>query len=82
MGSGFDWNLAQFVSGINRLSWVSTRGRAPRFLTLSPDASALVVANEGTDSVVAHRIQADGDIDDGRVAAQTGSPVCITFIHP
>ena len=61
--------------------WVSTYGRVPRFLTLSPDATALLVANEGTDSIVSYRIQDDGALQDGHIVAQTGSPVCITFLH-
>lgn len=62
--------------------WLSTHGRVPRFLTLSPDGASLLVANEGTDSIVAYRVQDDGQLEDGRVVAQTGSPVCITFLQP
>lgn len=62
------------------LQWTPTRGSTPRFITLSPDGASLLVANEGSDSIVRHRIGDDGHLDDGVVAVRTGSPVCIVFL--
>lgn len=60
--------------------WQSTLGRTPRFLTATPDGSHLLVANEGSDSVVRCRVAEDGQLEDAKVVAQTGSPVCIAFM--
>lgn len=75
------------VIGVDRASgaltprqWRSTLGRRPRFLTLTPDGSCLLVANEGSDSIVRYRVRDGGLLDDGEVVAETGSPVCIAFM--
>ncbi|MFT3956042.1 MAG: lactonase family protein [Piscinibacter sp.] len=62
------------------VQWTPTLGTTPRFITLSPDGTQLLVANEGSDSIVRHRINSDGLLDVGEVVATTGSPVCIAFV--
>jgi 6-phosphogluconolactonase (cycloisomerase 2 family) len=61
--------------------WYATHGETPRFLTLTPDRSFLIVANEGSDTIARWRVCADGSLEDGLVVAKTGSPVCVTFMH-
>jgi len=61
------------------LRWLPASGRTPRFLMLTPEADALLVANEDSDAVVRFPLDGDGVPGDGRVVAQTGSPVCVSF---
>ncbi|MFY9509544.1 MAG: lactonase family protein [Rubrivivax sp.] len=63
-----------------RRQWQATGGTTPRFLTPTPDGRCLIVANEGSDTIGRWRIGADGALEDGRVVAQTGSPVCVAFM--
>lgn len=60
--------------------WQPTLGITPRFLSLTPDGSCLIVANEGSDTIVRWRVRDDGSLADGRVVARTGSPVCVAFM--
>jgi 6-phosphogluconolactonase (cycloisomerase 2 family) len=58
-----------------------TGGRTPRFITLSPDGRDLLVAHEGSDTVVGCAVQPDGGLGAPRVLIETGSPVCIDFLR-
>jgi 6-phosphogluconolactonase (cycloisomerase 2 family) len=60
--------------------WASSLGKTPRFLTLTPDESHLVVANEGSDTLVRYRVAVDGSLGEGKIVAATGSPVCAVFL--
>lgn len=60
--------------------WLPSLGKTPRFITLSPCAKALVVANEDSDLVVRFPLDAAGTPGTGSVIAKTGSPVCLTFL--
>lgn len=63
------------------VQWLHTGGHTPRFLCLTPDASALVVANEGSDTLVCFSLDKQG-LPTGftaQVLAGTGSPVCVVF---
>jgi 6-phosphogluconolactonase (cycloisomerase 2 family) len=60
--------------------WVSTMGKTPRFLTLTPCANFLLVVNERSDTIVRCRVRDDGTLDEGKVVAATGSPVCVDFL--
>jgi 6-phosphogluconolactonase (cycloisomerase 2 family) len=60
--------------------WMPSLGTTPRFITLTPDAGQLIVANEGSDTLVRHRLDADGLLGGGDVVATTGSPVCVAFL--
>ena len=70
----------QPTGAMNVCQWQSTLGTTPRFLTLTPDGSFLLVANEGSDTIVRFRVREDGLLSDATVVAETGSPVCITFM--
>lgn len=61
------------------LRWLPTRGRTPRFITLTPNADALIVANEDSDAVLRFPLNEEGLPGEGVVMAQTGSPVCVSF---
>lgn len=66
-------------SRLTLLGWTSTEGRQPRFMTLSPDGSRLVVANEQGDNIVEFAIDlTSGDLS---IAHQirTFSPSSIIF---
>ncbi len=49
--------------------WMPTQGATPRFITLTPDARHLIVANEGSDTLVRYGIGADGLLCGGDVVA-------------
>lgn len=68
------------TGSLTPIQFASSFGRTPRFLTLAPDACSLLVANEGSDSIVRFAVAADGSLEDGRVVAQPGSPVCIVLV--
>lgn len=66
-------------SRLTPLGWTSTEGRQPRFMTLSPDGSRLVVANEQGDSIVEFAIDlTSGDLSVAH-QIQTLSPSSIIF---
>lgn len=66
-------------SRLTLLGWTSTEGREPRFMTLSPDGSRLVVANEQSDNIVEFAIdQSSGDLSLAH-QIRTLSPSSIVF---
>jgi 6-phosphogluconolactonase len=79
-------HLERASGAVLKRAWTPTLGTTPRFLTVTPDGSFLVVANEDSDTLVRWRICGDGSLADGRVVARTGSPVCVVFLstcgHP
>jgi 6-phosphogluconolactonase (cycloisomerase 2 family) len=66
-----------------RLAFVGaddTRGKTPRFFTLTPNGRFLFALNEDSDSIVAFAV----DRDSGRLvptgfSVHSGSPVCMIF---
>jgi 6-phosphogluconolactonase (cycloisomerase 2 family) len=60
--------------------WVPTQGACPRFMTIDPARSALLVANEQADSIVRFDL-ADGQeaLKPGERIAQVASPATIVF---
>lgn len=54
----------------------SSLGETPRFCCLGPDRSALIWANEGSDTVVRRGLIDDAD---ETTVVWTGSPVCVVF---
>jgi 6-phosphogluconolactonase (cycloisomerase 2 family) len=66
-------------SRLTLLGWTSSQGSEPRFMTLSPDGSRMVVANEQGDNIVEFDIDASsGDLSLAR-QIQTESPCSIVF---
>ncbi|MFC7850723.1 lactonase family protein [Arthrobacter sp. NPDC057388] len=62
------------------VSWASSGGIRPRFISLSRDGKTLYAANEKTGTIQELRIDAsDGTLRQGAKAAQAASPVCIIF---
>lgn len=61
-------------------TWTSTLGRTPRFIALTPEANALIVANEGTHEVVQFGLDHQGLPTAGIVVAHPGSPVCVSMV--
>jgi 6-phosphogluconolactonase len=63
-----------------RVGWTNSLGRTPRFFTLDPTGSSVVVANEDRDSIIAFEVDPwTGVLERGREVARTGSSVCIVF---
>lgn len=63
------------------LRWVPTQRHTPRFITLTPTADALIVANEDSDTVLRFALDGDGLPGEGQVVTHTGSPVCVSFLE-
>jgi 6-phosphogluconolactonase len=59
--------------------WTSCQGKEPRFFTLSPDGSALHVANQDCDTIVSFPLDPAGQLGAGTVSARVGSPSSICF---
>lgn len=58
----------------------SSRGRTPRFFTLSPDNSLLFVLNEDSDTIAAFNVDpASGRLLFTGKSIKSGSPVCMVF---
>jgi 6-phosphogluconolactonase (cycloisomerase 2 family) len=65
---------------LEAIGWEPSRGKGPRFFTLSPCGSFLYAANENSDTIVPFRIDAEsGKLSCTGEIIQTGSPVCIVF---
>lgn len=61
-------------------NWVSSGGKRPRFMMISPSDDEVLVANELSHSIFGFRIsEADGTLTDARMIVETGSPVAIEF---
>ncbi|MCA8879640.1 MAG: lactonase family protein [Rhodobacteraceae bacterium] len=72
--------IDQATGRLSDPQWVASGGERPRFMTIAPAGDAVLVANELTDSIYRFGISpADGKLDQGRLIAETGSPVSITF---
>lgn len=57
-----------------------TRGKTPRFFTLTPDGRFLFVLNEDSDSIISLTINASTGIPEFSVFSEwSGSPVCMIF---
>lgn len=58
----------------------STRGRTPRFFTLSPDGRFLFALNEDSDTLVRFQVDPrDGTLAEDGCVLRVGSPVCMVF---
>jgi 6-phosphogluconolactonase (cycloisomerase 2 family) len=70
---------------LQSVGWVPTQGACPRFMTIDPARSALLVANEQADNIVQFDL-ADGEevLRPGERIAQVASPATIVFstAHP
>jgi 6-phosphogluconolactonase len=65
---------------LSPVSWTSSSGIRPRFITLGADGDALYAANEKSGTVCELAISAaDGALNSGVEVAQVKSPVCIIF---
>ena len=65
-----------------RMSWlqnIATEGVQPRFITVSPDGSQLLAANELSDTIRIFDVEEDGHLANSGVTVATESPVCAVF---
>jgi 6-phosphogluconolactonase len=68
------------TSRLRPLDWVPAQGRTPRFITLSPENSALFIANEESHVIVRYNVDhVTGLLARPVTVAETGSPTCILF---
>ncbi len=56
-----------------------THGEQPRFITVTPDGTQLLAANELTDTITCFTVEADGTLTDQGRSIQAESPVCVAF---
>jgi 6-phosphogluconolactonase len=60
--------------------WTHTQGQTPRFFALALSGVGLFVANEDSDTIIRfERDQTSGELTDGTLVSNTGSPTCIVF---
>jgi 6-phosphogluconolactonase len=65
---------------LSPLEWVSTQGKRPRFIGLTPSGRFMYAANEDGDTVVTYRVDAaSGKLTPTGQVVQTGTPVTIAF---
>ena len=68
--------------GTGHISWlqnIGTKGVQPRFITVSPDGSQVLAANELSDTICIFNVDKDGHLVYSGVTVSTESPVCIVF---
>lgn len=63
---------------LSPLKWIDARGMGPRFFTLDPAGTALVIANERSHSIVSVPLEANGQ-GGSAFELECGSPVCVAF---
>ena len=64
------------------MSWlqnIATEGVQPRFITVSPDGSQLLAANELSDTIRIFDVEEDGHLAYSGVTVATESPVCAVY---
>ncbi len=62
--------------------WIPAGGQQPRFITITPDGTQLVVANELSASIRLYDISPmDGTLEFSGTQIQTDNPVCVTFYN-
>ena len=80
-------SIAMFAvedSGIlSHVGWESTLGRTPRFIGLDPSESLLYAANQGSNNIVALRVdQSSGALSPTGYVVEVSAPTCIVFATP
>ncbi len=77
----FTLDAGQAADSARAVQWLHTGGRTPRFLCLTSDARALIVANENSDTLVRFSLDKQGlpITPAAQVLARTGSPVCVAL---
>jgi 6-phosphogluconolactonase (cycloisomerase 2 family) len=72
------------ATGIPQLTgWVPCDGKIPRFITLGPTQTGLVVAHEGSDTIRIfpfHDASFRSPLGASQQVASTGSPTCVAFV--
>lgn len=72
------------ANGIPQLTgWVPCDGKMPRFITLGPAQTGLVVAHEGSDTIRVfpfHDASFRSPLAASQQVAKTGSPTCVAFV--
>ena len=58
---------------------IKTGGEQPRFITLNPEGTRLLAANELSDTITVFEILKDGTLKDTGRKIATESPVCIAW---
>lgn len=58
---------------------IPTQGVQPRFITVSPDGTQVLAANECSDTIRIFDVRNDGRLDYSGTTVATESPVCVVF---
>lgn len=73
------FTLDQETGHMTWLQNIATGGVQPRFITVSPDGSQVLAANELSDTVRVFNVGEDGILSYSGVTVETESPVCVVF---
>ena len=68
---------------LSHVRWQSTLGRTPRFIGLNPSETFLYAANQGSNNIVAFRVdQISGALMPTGDVVEVGAPTCVVFATP
>lgn len=73
------FKLNQENGKMSYLQNIKTRGEQPRFITLNPTGTQLIVANELTDNICCFYIKENGTLEYNGIEIKVESPVCVVF---
>ncbi|MEA5083640.1 MAG: beta-propeller fold lactonase family protein [Lachnospiraceae bacterium] len=73
------YSIDEKTGYIKAIANVSCLGKTPRFMTLNPEGTELVVANEDSDDIRIFKLNNQGIPEYSGKVIFTESPVCITF---
>jgi 6-phosphogluconolactonase len=63
------------------VEYVPTQGKAPRYFTIDPTGSRLLVANQNSGNIVIFQINpANGRLTASGQTLEVASPVCLKFV--
>lgn len=60
--------------------WTPSGGRIPRYFGIDPSGKWMLIANEGSGTVLVHKIESDGSLTPTGDKVEVGSAMCIKYL--
>jgi 6-phosphogluconolactonase len=65
---------------VSEPKWTPSGGRTPRYFGIDPSGRWMLIANEGSGTVLVHKIEADGSLTPTGDQVEVGTPMCVKFL--